>query len=149
MYTKYTNNKNNLDEPDNILVDCITTQKKKLDFYLFSCELVIEFDNNFKENIEINHFYNTDITNIKRNLFYNINHFIPRGYKTSNIKKVTIKTINDRFNITYGNYINNPKPMFESRINFIIAKNPSLINWFDQNKNIPLVRKYSHVPFNN
>ena len=39
--------------------------------------------------------------------------------------------------------------MCERKINMIIGKNPKLINSFDQNKNHPLVRKYSHIPFNN
>ena len=52
-------------------------------------------------------------------------------------------------NITYKNYINSPMPMVERRINFFIAKNPQLINSLDRNKNHPLIRKYSHIPFNN
>ena len=39
-------------------------------------------------------------------------------------------------------------PMVERRINVIIAKNPQLINSIDRNKNHPLIRKYSHIPFN-
>ena len=39
-------------------------------------------------------------------------------------------------------------PMVERRINFIIAKNPKLINSLDRNKNHPIIRKYSHIPFN-
>ena len=37
----------------------------------------------------------------------------------------------------------------ERRINMIIAKNPQLINSLDRNTNHPLIRKYSHIPFNN
>ena len=39
--------------------------------------------------------------------------------------------------------------MVERRINIIIAKNPSLINKLNRDKNHPLIRKYSHIPFNN
>ena len=39
-------------------------------------------------------------------------------------------------------------PMVERRINFIIAKNPKLINSLDRNRNHPLIRKYSHITFN-
>ena len=36
-------------------------------------------------------------------------------------------------------------PMVERRINFIINKNPELINALDRSKNHPLIRKYSHI----
>ena len=149
MYIKYTINNINLDELDKILDNHITTHNKKFNFYLISCKLVIEFDNNFSENIETNYFYNKDIIGIKRNLLYNNYNFIPRIYKPSNIKHTTLKTINDRCNMTYEYYMNLPMSMVERRINFIIAKNPELINKFDRNKNHPLIRKYSHIPFNN
>ena len=61
---------------------------------------------------------------------------------------MTINIINDRCNTTYGIYINNPMPMVERRINFIIAKYPQLINSLGRNKNHPLIRKFSHIPFN-
>ena len=35
--------------------------------------------------------------------------------------------------------------MLERRINFIIAKNPQLIDSFNRYKNHPLIRKYSHI----
>ena len=69
---------NNINEVDKILNDYITTHNEKFVLLIFSCELVIEFDNNFTENIETNSFYNTDIISIKRNFLYNIYHFIPR-----------------------------------------------------------------------
>ena len=152
MYIKYTINNFNLDELDKILNDHIATHNKKFNFYLISCKLVIEFDNNFTGNIETKYFYNTDMINIKRNLLYNIYNFIPKIYKLNNvcnIKHMILKTINDRCNMTYKYYINNPMPMVERRINFIMAKNPKLINNFDRNKNHPIIRKYSHIPFNN
>ena len=62
---------------------------------------------------------------------------------------MTINIFIDRCNITYEDYINHPMPMVERRINFIIAKNPQLINTFDRNKNHPLIKKFSHKPFNN
>ena len=62
---------------------------------------------------------------------------------------MVISILVDKCNITYKNYINSPMPMLERRINFIIAKNPKLVNSLDRNKNHPLIRKYSHIPFNN
>ena len=88
LYIKYTINKINLDELDNILNDHITTHNKKFNFYLISCKLVIEFDNNFTEEVETTFFYNTEIINLKRNLLYNLYNFIPRIYKPSNVCNV-------------------------------------------------------------
>ena len=45
--------------------------------------------------------------------------------------------------------MNQPLDMCERKINMSIAKNPQLINLLDQNKKHPLIRKYSHIPFNN
>ena len=61
---------------------------------------------------------------------------------------MNIITINIKRNMTYEYYIKNTMPMVEKRINFIIAKNPKLINSLDRNKNHPLIRKFSHIPFN-
>ena len=152
MYIKYIITDISSDEFDKYLNDYITTHNEKFDFYLISCELVIEFDNNFTENIETNYFYNTDILNIKRNILHIIYHFIPRVYKACNaynIKQMILKTINDRWNMTYKYYINLPMSMVERRVNINIAKNPELINSLGRSKNHPLIRKYSPVPFNN
>ena len=35
----------------------------------------------------------------------------------------------------------------ERRTNMIIAKNPQLIKCLNRNKNHPVIRKYSHIPF--
>ena len=117
-------------------------------YFLISCKLVIEMDNNFTEKIETNSFFITDSISIKRKLLYNIYHFIPRIYKLNNvcnIKHMILKTINDRCNMTYEYYMNLPMSMVERRININIAKNPSLKNSFDRNKNHCLVREYSHT----
>ena len=38
--------------------------------------------------------------------------------------------------------------MVERRINIIIAKDPSLINKLNRNKNHPLLGKFLHIPYN-
>ena len=60
-----------------------------------------------------------------------------------------ISILVEKCNITYKIYMNNPMPMLERRKNFLIAKNPKLINSLDRNKNHPLIRKHFHIPFNN
>ena len=56
-----------------------------------------------------------------------------------------IKTVSCMCNMSYKYYINQPMSMLERRINFIIARNPKLINCLNRNKNRPLIRKYSNI----
>ena len=62
---------------------------------------------------------------------------------------MTINSINDRCNITHRDYLKLPMPAFERKITMKIDKNPKLINSLDRKKNHALIRKYSHIPFNN
>ena len=64
------------------------------------------------------------------------------------INQMTINIISDRCNMTYEHYINEPMHMCERKINLKVARNPQLINSLDRNKNHPLIRKFSHIPFN-
>ena len=71
------------------------------------------------------------------------------GYIFYKINQKTINIIIDRCDMTYDYYMNLPMSMVERQIIFNIAKNPHLINTLDRTKNHPLMRKYSHIPFNN
>ena len=62
---------------------------------------------------------------------------------------MSIKSLKDRRNMTYKHYMNQPMQSVEIRINMVIAINPQLIILFNRNKNHPLIRKFSHIPFNN
>ena len=138
-----------MDEVNEILNDYISFHNKNFDFYFINCEFLMESDDNFLAIIQINCFYNTDIININKNLLYDIDCFKSRGHKFYNINEMTIKIINDRFNKTYEYYINQPMSMCERKMNMNIARNPQFVNSLDRNKNHPLLRKYSHTPFNN
>ena len=103
LYIKYTINNISFDQLEKILEDYISTHNKKFVFYLISCELIIEFDNIFTENIKTHYYYNTDVNNIKRDLIYNFYHFLPKIFKDChayNIKQANLKTIYDRCNMT-------------------------------------------------
>ena len=116
LYIKYTINKISFDERDKILKDYISTHNKNFVFYLISCEVIIEFDNNFTENLKTNFYYNTDVINIKRDLIYDIYHFLPKILKDCHaciIKQANFKTINDRCNMTLEFYKNMPMSMIE------------------------------------
>ena len=61
---------------------------------------------------------------------------------------MNIKTNSDKRNISYNHYIKNPMHMVEKRLNKIISRKPHLNNALDRGVSHPLVRKYSHIPFN-
>ena len=103
----------------------------------------------FRANIAINYHYNTDANNIKSYLLYYFDSCKSGRYKFSNINHLTINTISCMCNIIYEVYINQPMQAIELRLNMIIAKNPHLIKALDRNKNYPLIRKHSHIPFTN
>ena len=54
---------------------------------------------------------------------------------------MNITFITDLGNMTYEHYLNQPKCMFEWKLNAILAKNPELINIFG-NSSHPLIKKY-------
>ena len=148
FYTKYTINNVNIDNFGKIFNFYITTHKKKSDCYYIDCEFGIQFDNNYTANIEISYHYNTDYINIKSYLLFYIDSCDSGGFKFSNMNHMIINTISCMCNMSYKYYINHPMSMLERRTNMIIAKNPHLINPLGRKKNHPLIRNYSHIPFN-
>ena len=147
FYTKYTINNVNIEDFDKIFNYYISTHNKKFDFYYIDCEFEILFDINYTANIEINYHYNTDYINMNSYLLFYIDSCELAENKFKNINHMIISTISCKCNMSYKNYINHPMSMIERRINCIIARNPRLINSLDRKKNHPLIRKYSHIPF--
>ena len=145
FYTKYIINNVNIDDFDKIFNNYKSNHNKKFDFYYIDCDFEIQFDNNYTANIESNHHYNTDYINIMSYLLFYIDSCELAGYKFKNINHMIIKTISCICNMSYKYYIYQPMSMLERRINFIIARNPQLINCLNRNKNHPLIRKYSHI----
>ena len=58
-----------------------------------------------------------------------------------------ITFITDLRNVTYEQYLNQPKPMVEWIINKKSAKNPELIKLLG-NSSYPLIRRYNHFIHN-
>ena len=141
IYMKYIINKVNINNFDKIFDNHITNHNKKFDFYYINCEFQIETNNRLL-NIEINFHYNTDYINLKCLLFFYTESHNIKNFK---IYQMIINTISCLSNMTYKYYLNNPMSMLERRMNYIIIKNPKLINALDRNKNHPLIRKYSHI----
>ena len=138
-----------MDEFDEILIDYIITHNKNFDVYLVNCEFKIEFDNNFLINSETGYVFTIESEKIKIYSLYCIDCLKLKAYKFCSINQMTFNTINDKCNITYENYMNNPMSMCERKINLNLAKDPQLINSLDRNKNEPLIRNYSHITHNN
>ena len=61
---------------------------------------------------------------------------------------MTIKTLSDIKNMTLNYYITQPMQAVEMKVNIIIAKKPNLKNSLNRFHDHPLIRKYSHIPFN-
>ena len=146
FYENYIIVNSNLDEIDKLVNDYITSHNKKFNIYFINCEFNLVFDNSFKVHIETNYCYNNDdITKIKGYLLYCIEYYKLQGYGFCNINEMIIKTISDKYNITYKYYNVEPMQMIESGSNFVIDRNPQLLNVLDRSKNHPLIRKFSHI----
>ena len=59
-----------------------------------------------------------------------------------------INTFFNEINITYENCMKQPKPMFEIKLNEILARKPHLTNVLDRGVKHPLIRNHFHIPFN-
>ena len=88
--------------------------------------------------------YGNDLRmNLKDSLHQYDHKFLEKGYKFSDNDEMNISTINVTQYITYEYYIHQPMLSIQRRINIILAKNPHRSNIH------PLIRRYSHIPFNN
>ena len=126
LYTSYTIENIHIDE-----VDDINIHKQNFVFYSIDCQFEKEFKNNIFAKIEINQHFNSDYINIDSCRYGN--------FVFDNNIKMEISMTSCRCNL------NSPMSMLERRINMVIAKNPQLINLLNNNKNHPLIRKYSHI----
>ena len=138
-----------MDEVDKILKDYVSTHNKKFDIYFIYCEFKIQFHKDFYTYLTTSYVYNKEIEKINQCLLFCVECTESKGYDFHKINQLTINIISDRSNITYEIYVNNPMPMVARPKILIIAKNPQLIISLDGNKNHHLIRKYSHIPFNN
>ena len=143
LYMKYIINNVDINEFDKIFNDYIFSHNKKFDLHYINCEFEIETNNDLI-NIEINFHHNTENINIKNYLFF---YTQSREIKNFNISQMVINTTSCLCNMKHKYYLTDPMSMLERRINFVISKNPQLINAHNTNKNHPLIRKYNHIPF--
>ena len=92
--------------------------------YFINCVIQIKFNNNILSNLEIINHCNTDYINIENYLKC----CVRAGYKINIINHMIINITTCFCNIGYKHYKDKPMSMLERRINFIITKNPQLIN---------------------
>ena len=145
LYTKYIIENIDIDEIDDIFDKYINIHNKKFIFYYIDCQFEVKFKDNVFAKTDINQHFNSDSINIKNYLLFYIDSCRYGNFIFDNIIKMEITMFSCRCNMTYKNYMNIPMSMLERRINFIIARNPELINSLNCNKNHPLIRKYSHI----
>ena len=79
-----------------------------------------------------------DLTKIKTEFLFWIEHLKFEGYSFCHINELIIKTITDKQWMTYTTYMQKPMPMVERRFNYVFHKCPYLIRALDHNK-------YSHI----
>ena len=146
LYYKYTINNINLNNINKKFDYYITIHNEKFDMYFINCVIQIKFNNNMIANLEINNHYNTDYVNVENYLSVYLKSCGNAGYFFSNINHMIINITSCICNNRHKHYKDKPMSMSERRINYIITKNPQLIN---QNHNHPLIRKYLNIKFNN
>ena len=132
-----------------ILKNFVVDYNKKFVFYYVRCkwklhfsDITIDFDSKRTCNCESWKF-------LKMLLISKIKYFENKRHKFSHISEMNFVFISNLRDLTYNHDIKVPKTMLEWAINIKLAKNPELINSFDRSKYHPLIRKYSHIPFNN
>ena len=143
IYFKYIINNVDINNFDKIFNNYIINHNKKFDFYYINCEFQIETNNKLL-NIEINYHHNTDYINLKCMFFFYTESHIIKNFK---INQMIINKISCFCNMSYKYYLLMPMSMLERRMNYIINKNPQLINTLNRNKKHPLIRKYNYIPF--
>ena len=72
-----------------------------------------------------------------------------RGYKFLDITELNFKKFSNKTNMKYEYYIKQPKPMVEINLNQLFARKPRLVNPLDKGVKHLLIKKHSHIPFNN
>ena len=142
LYFNYIIKDIKLDTINKIYDNYIYIHNEKFNFYFINCLIQINFNNSIA-NLEISNRYNTDYINIENYLSMYLNNLKDIKYK---INHMIINITSCICNINFKHYKDKPMTMLERRINYIVSKNPQLINKYH---NHPLIRKYPNIKFNN
>ena len=142
MYYNYKIDNIDLNNINKIFDYYISIHDEKFNMYFINCIIQINYNENILGKLEINNRYNCDRVSI---LGY-IKCCERAGYKINRINHMIINITSCICNIRYKHYKDKSMSMLERRINYIICKNPELLN---KNHNHPLIRKYPNNKFNN
>ena len=76
-----------------------------------------------------------------------VDDFKDKGYNFNQIAEMKIITFGNKLDMSYDFYNKHNMHAVERKLNAMVNKN--LINKLDRRKGHHLIRKFSHVPFNN
>ena len=128
IYDEYSINKPNLNDIDKKIDIYVTSYNKKFDKYSIKSDLYLVFNNDFGIHIKTNHVHNKDdLTKIKTELLYWIEHPKFEGYSFCHNNEMIIKSITDKHWMTCITYTQRPMHMLERRFNYIFHKCPFLM----------------------
>ena len=126
---------------DKILKNYVLDYNKFFSFYPIKCKRKLHFSDTIV-NVESNTWCSVSCGYFLRDFVLSkIKYFERQGHKFSHIPEMNITFITDLRNLTNEHYLNQPKCMFEWKLNATLAENPELINIFG-NTSHPLIRKY-------
>ena len=127
--------------------DYIANHIKKYFLFLFKCDFILFYNNDFLKPIlvETDLYHKASLINLKRYLLYEIDNFIEKGYIFSYIVEMDITTNNDKIIMAHDYYITRPMPAVELKLNMIISKNPHLIKSLNRSHFRPIIRNYSYI----
>ena len=146
IYDNYSNKNPNLNDIDLIINNYTTSHYKKFDIFSIKCDFYLVFNDDFKIHIESPYVQNKDdLTKTKTQFLSWIEHLKLERYSFCHVNEMIIESVTDKHWMTYKTYIQQPMPMVERKMNYVIHKCPQLIRALDRNKNHPLIRKYSHI----
>ena len=139
----------NISDVDEIFYPYIIEHNKKYDYNQFKCHFKLAFsDNQRSEYVKPPLFDSKTITSLRNFLENVIRYFKDKGYDFNPIAETNTITIANKMFMSYDFYIKHNMHAVEWKLNAIVTKSKNLINELDRSKRHPLIRKFSHVPFN-
>ena len=130
-------------------INTLFNMNKKYDYYLIRYDFKLVFKNPEKSPQNKTGIFDDKVLISWKNLLEDvINDFKNQGYSFDHIAEMNIITFANKLDMSYDFYIKHNMHAVEWKINAMMKKNQNLINKLDKKKCHPLIRNFSHVPFN-
>ena len=139
----------NFFDKDKIYIDYTTDHNKKFEIYYVKLDFKLDFGPTFQALVTSEICLNVELFHSIEFLERRIQGIVLKRYKFSHITELNIKTVPKKKNLNCEYYIKQPKPMVGIKLNQLLARKSCLINALDRGVKHPLIKKYSHIPFNN